>query len=162
MYIAILEGELPDGEGYIDTYMRRTAESIIVRENCKEGEGGDRALTKYRVLFTKNGYTLVAASPITGRTHQLRVHFSGLGAPILGDDMYGNDSPYISRQALHSALLSFPRVSDGENTVAISPLPEDMKKAALAVFGDDFDENARFDGCRELLESLSGINDTII
>ena len=159
VYIALLDGKLPEGEGYIDTYMRRTAESIIVRENCKEGEGGDRALTKYRVLFTKNGYSAVAASPITGRTHQLRVHFSGLGAPILGDDMYGEASPYICRQALHSALLSFPRVSDGERIDALSPLPEDMRQAALAVFGGDFDERSLYDGCRELLRSLSDIND---
>ena len=155
VYIALLEGELPGSEGYIDTYMRRTAESIIVRENCKEGEGGDRALTKYRVLFTKNGYSAVAASPITGRTHQLRVHFSGLGAPILGDDMYGEESIHIGRQALHSALLSFPRVSDGERTVALSPLPEDMKRAAVELFGEDFNEQSLYGGCRELLESLN-------
>ena len=155
VYIALLEGELPQSEGYIDTYMRRTAESIIVRENCKEGEGGDRALTKYRVLLTKNGYSAVAASPITGRTHQLRVHFSGLGAPILGDDMYGEKSPHIDRQALHSALLSFPRVSDGERIVALSPLPEDMKRAAVELFGEDFNEQSLYGGCRELLESLN-------
>ena len=154
VYIAILKGELPENGGYIDTYMRRTAKSIIVRENCREGEGGDRALTKYRVLLARNGYSVVAASPITGRTHQLRVHFSGLGAPILGDDMYGEVSPVIGRQALHSALLSFPRVCDGERVTVLSALPEDMMGIALSVFGEDFCEKSLFDGCYELLDSL--------
>ena len=145
VYIAILKGELAEGEGHIDTYMRRTAESIIVRENCREDEGGDRALTKYRVLLARNGHSVVAASPITGRTHQLRVHFSGLGAPILGDDMYGEESSLIDRQALHSALLYFPRVCDGERIKAVSPLPEDMRSAAKTLFGEDFDEKDLFD-----------------
>lgn len=154
VYMAILKGELPQSEGYIDTYMRRTAESIIVRENCREGEGGDRALTKYRVLLAGKGYSVVAASPITGRTHQLRVHFSGLGAPILGDDMYGEASPVIGRQALHSALLSFPRVCDGKRMTATSPLPVDIKKAALEIFGNEFDEGALLDSCGKLLDGL--------
>ena len=134
VYIAILSGVLPEDEGYIETYMRRTAESIIVRENCKEGEGGDYALTKYRVLMKTDSHTLVAASPITGRTHQLRVHFAGKGAPILGDDMYGKSSPLIARHGLHSALLSFPRVSDGERLLAVSRMPLDMERAAEKIF----------------------------
>ena len=134
-YLAILVGELSCEEGLIRTYMRRTAESIIVRENCAEGEGGDLALTRFRVLLRKNGHTLVCASPITGRTHQLRVHFAGLGCPILGDDLYGEASPLIGRHALHSARLSFPRVSDGRIETVLAPLPEDMHRAAEQLFG---------------------------
>lgn len=135
VYIAILCGRLPDRKGYIETYMRRTAESIIVRENCREGEGGDYALTRYTTLLSSDSHTLVAASPVTGRTHQLRVHFSGEGAPILGDDMYGDPSELIDRHALHSCILTFPRVSDGKKVTVISELPEDMMRAARELFG---------------------------
>ena len=58
---------------------------------------GDIAETHYRLFATGKRYSAVIAEPKTGRTHQLRVHFSHMGAPILGDDMYGNESPLISR-----------------------------------------------------------------
>ena len=58
-YVAVLDGIPPDPEGVIDTYIRRTAESIIVRENCAEGEGGDRAVTEYRVILSENGHSIV-------------------------------------------------------------------------------------------------------
>ena len=146
LYFALLQGELPEEEGVITTYMRRTAESIILRENCGEGEGGDLAVTKYRRLASRDGITLVAAAPITGRTHQLRVHFAGLGAPLLGDDLYGSPSELISRHALHSGLLSFPRDGDRETVTVTSPLPEDMAAVARQLFGrDDFRLSEHFD-----------------
>ncbi len=149
-YIALLCGELQKNEGYIETYMRRTAESVIVRENCGEGEGGDYALTRYRVLAKAEGHTVVAASPITGRTHQLRVHFSGLGAPILGDSMYGAPSPLIGRHALHSAALTFPR-DNGEAVRVSSPIPTDMEAAISAAFGDTAAPSELLRLCEEFL-----------
>ncbi len=136
-YLAILCGTLPEDEGVIDTYMRRTAASVILRENCSEGQGGVRALTRYRVLAQAEGHTLVECEPLTGRTHQLRVHFAGLGCPILGDDLYGAPSDRIGRHALHSHRLIFPRVSDGAQITVESPLPEDMASVmeALGLFG---------------------------
>ncbi len=132
-YLAILCGSLPEDEGIIQTYMRRTAESVILRENCGEGEGGALARTRYRVLEQRNGHSLVLCEPLTGRTHQLRVHFAGLGCPILGDDLYGAPSPLIVRHALHSHELTFPRPSDGAPVTVLSPLPEDMTQAAKAL-----------------------------
>ena len=132
-YLAILDGVPAEQEGVIETYIRRTAESIIVRENCNEGEGGDHAVTHYRVLASENGHALVLASPITGRTHQLRVHFAGLGCPITGDDMYGTPSPHIARHALHAYRLTFPRPSDGEPVTLRAPLHDDMQ-ALLSLF----------------------------
>lgn len=150
-YIALLCGELPRAEGFVESYMRRTAESIIVRENCSAEGGGDYALTRYKVLLTANGYTLAAASPITGRTHQLRVHFSGLGAPLLGDEMYGEPSELMGRHALHSTLLSFLRVSDGERITVTSPLPEDMRLATERIFGADALSEALYGECGDFL-----------
>lgn len=136
-YAAILCGIPKDIEGEIETYMRRTADSIIVRENCGENEGGDYALTKYKVIATADGYSLVLASPITGRTHQLRVHFSGIGCAILGDDLYGEESSLINRHALHAASLSFPLPSTKEEIKVKAPLPCDMQKAVDLLFGEE-------------------------
>ena len=140
-YIAILDGELSSNEGIIDTYIKREAESIIFRKVCAENEGGDRAITKYRVLAKSNGYSLVLASPITGRTHQLRVHFSHIGAPILGDDMYGKVSPLISRHALHALSLEFVHPKTNE-LMLVSAMPsEDMTSVISEIFGENILSN---------------------
>ena len=136
-YVAILDGILPDGRGSIETYLRRTGESIIVREVCDENGGGDYALTHYEVIARSERYTLVIASPETGRTHQLRVHFASLGCAILGDDMYGEVSPLIPRHALHALSLSFPHPSKDETVTCISLPPEDMAEVIRAEFGEE-------------------------
>lgn len=136
-YVAILDGILPDGRGSIETYLRRTGESIIVREVCDENGGGDYALTHYEVIARSERYTLVLASPETGRTHQLRVHFASLGCAILGDDMYGKISPLIPRHALHALSLSFPHPSKDETVTCISLPPEDMAGVIRAEFGEE-------------------------
>jgi tRNA pseudouridine32 synthase/23S rRNA pseudouridine746 synthase len=93
----------------IDACLHRTKESIIVREVCPpDTPDADTAKTKYCVLATENGHTLVAASPITGRTHQLRVHSAhmlGLGIPIVGDTLYGGIPS--ERLMLHAESVSF-------------------------------------------------------
>ncbi len=136
-YVAILDGIPNESQGIIDTYIRRTEESIIVRENCKEGEGGDRAITEYRVLLSENGHSVVYANPVTGRTHQIRVHFSGLGCAITGDDMYGSESKYISRHALHSHVLEFPHPKSKELISITAPLPDDMLKLLSSLFSEN-------------------------
>jgi len=139
-YLAILEGAPRDREGVIETYMRRTAASVIVRENCGPDEGGDPAVTHYRVICQSDTRSLVWAAPITGRTHQLRVHFSGIGCPLVGDDMYGSASDEIGRHALHSCALLIPLPSDGSRVLTFSSLPQDMRRLADASFGDGWRE----------------------
>ena len=136
-YIAILDGELPNDEGTIDTYIKREAESIIFRKVCKENEGGDRAITKYKVIARQNGYSLVAASPITGRTHQLRVHFSHIGFPILGDDMYGSASELIARHALHAFSLEFAHPKTQEIMTVKAPLNKDISELIPKLFDEN-------------------------
>lgn len=135
-YVAVLRGILTDDEGIIDTYMRRTAESVIVREVCDENGGGDRAITKFKVICRSDSHTMVLATPVTGRTHQLRVHFAHMGCPIEGDDMYSDGSSLIARHALHSYLLTFPRPSDGADITVTAPLPCDIRILCERVFND--------------------------
>lgn len=127
IYLAVLDGVLPCDEGVIDAPLHRTAESIIVRETCSpDAPDADPARTEYRVLARSDKHTLVEARPITGRTHQLRVHFASLGCPITGDDLYGSPSPYIARHALHARSLSFPHPESGKRLHVTSPLAEDF------------------------------------
>ena len=145
-YVAVLDGYISDSDDrialtddglfVINRALHRTAESIIVREVCDDGlPDAEAATTHFRILKRENGLTLVEAHPITGRTHQLRVHFAHIGCPILGDDIYGTPSPYISRHALHAAALTLPLpslpLSNGAECDPLSlsaPLPKDMEE----------------------------------
>ena len=137
-YIAILDGIMSEKEGIIETYLRRCGDSIIKREVCGENEGGKKSVTRYKVLYEANGHSIVKASPETGRTHQLRVHFAHSGAPITGDDLYGSASPNISRQALHAYELTFPHPQTKEIMTVFADIPEDIAKLAGSLFGEDF------------------------
>lgn len=131
-YIAVLKGHLRDSEGVIESYMKRCDDSIVKREEC-EAELGKYARTEYKVIMESEEYTAVCAHPITGRTHQLRVHFASRNAPIAGDTLYGGDSPLISRQALHAATLEIAR-ENGEVLRVKAPLPDDMTRLCTEVF----------------------------
>ncbi len=133
-YVAILHGTLPAESGEIRTYMKRSSESIIVRKVCDECEGADLAVTRYSLIATNGEYSAGRATPVTGRTHQLRVHFSHLGCPIVGDDMYGTESPYIDRQALHAHKLKFPHPREPKALELHAPLPDEMLTLIDEVF----------------------------
>lgn len=128
-YLAVLEGAPDETRGRIETYMCREGDSIVKRRVCSpEDDGAKLAVTEYEVLGVNGAYSLVKAVPVTGRTHQLRVHFAHIGHPIAGDSMYGSASERIGRQALHAAYLSFPHPETGETVSLESPLPEDIKR----------------------------------
>ncbi|MBE6556505.1 MAG: RluA family pseudouridine synthase [Ruminococcaceae bacterium] len=132
-YIAVLDGVLHQDEGTVETHLRRTAQSIIVREVCS-ADDGDYALTHFRVLRRSETHTVVLAEPVTGRTHQLRVHFAHLGCPITGDDLYGTPSPLIGRHALHAQTLSFPHPVTHEVMTLSAPLHADMERLIAQCF----------------------------
>ncbi|HCG36744.1 MAG TPA: hypothetical protein DER23_10435 [Clostridiales bacterium] len=143
VYLAIVIGNLKERSGksgFIDYNIRRQNGSIITREatSATEGEGGKNspfgasALTRYTVLDSTASHSLVVAYPMTGRTHQLRVHFAAAGYPILGDDLYGQASPVMARQALHACRLSFAHPATGEPLHIFAPLGEDFLEALHA------------------------------
>ena len=137
-YIAILQGELKNDEGTIQTYIRRKEKSIILREVYEKADDSKIAITSYKVLAKNNSLTLVLATPITGRTHQLRVHFAHLGAQILGDDLYGEASSLIKRHALHACSLKFEHPKTKEQIELFAPLPHDMQSIIENHFGKEF------------------------
>jgi len=99
--------------------------SII--ERCVR-EDGETAITHYKVLKEFNSISLVEFKLETGRTHQIRVHSSAIGHPILGDTLYGNVSPLIARQALHSHITSFIHPITKERVTYVAEIPEDFRK----------------------------------
>ena len=126
-YLAVFTGEMQEQTGVIDAPLHRTKESIIVREVCSPiAPDADAAYTEYRVLATENGYSLVLVRPLTGRTHQIRVHFAHAGHPLVGDDLYGTPTPLIDRHALHAYQLSFPHPMKEERMTLSAPLCRDM------------------------------------
>lgn len=139
LYLAVAVGELPLGRAVIDAPIGRQGGSIIGR--CVTPDGKP-SRTEYTVTRAENGLSLAACVPVTGRTHQIRVHFAHLGHPLAGDDLYGGSRQRIARQALHCARMEFA-TPQGEwdaaaetftfamplayRTVTVeSPLPADM------------------------------------
>lgn len=137
-YFAVLCGSFEMKSGEFDGYMAREQNGKMRRRLCqKEDAGAMRALTRYRTVIQNDMFCGVLAAPITGRTHQLRVQFSGFGHPICGDTLYGYPIDLIGRQALHAVRLSFPHPSNGRTVRFDAPLPHDIAALCKAVFGND-------------------------
>lgn len=122
-YAAVVEGEIKDSEGTIDMPILKDEDGIkrIVHED------GQRAITHYKVAKRLKGATLLEVRLETGRTHQIRVHFSHIGHPLLGDELYGGSMKDIKRQALHCSCLGFYSPREADKIIVRSELPYDIK-----------------------------------
>ena len=123
-YIAIVEGIVELRSGTINAPIARKENSIIERCVCSNG---DIAITHYNVLKSLKNTSVVHVTLETGRTHQIRVHLSNIGHPILGDTLYGNPSSVINRQALHAYKVKFIHPITGLNVEYIATIPSDIK-----------------------------------
>ncbi len=124
-YIAICEGIISPNTGTINKPISRKPGSII--ERCVNDDG-DNAITHYDLIKTiNNSLSVVHIVLETGRTHQIRVHMSYIGNPIIGDTLYGTESDLIKRQALHSYKVSFVHPVTKEKMEFTAPLFDDMK-----------------------------------
>lgn len=125
-YLAILNGILENNTGTINAPITREDNSIIKR--CIR-EDGDVSITHYEIVKNlENDMCLVKFILETGRTHQIRVHSSYIGHPIIGDTLYGTSSNLISRQALHSYKIEFIHPISKEKMIFEIDLPDDMIK----------------------------------
>ena len=123
-YLAVCVGTPPSGSGTIDAPIGRDETSTVRR--CVRPDGSP-AVSHYRVLGIRDGLTLVALLPETGRTHQLRVHMASIGCPLAGDWLYGTEDPtLIARPALHSHRLTLIHPITGDTLNLTAPPPEDL------------------------------------
>jgi 23S rRNA pseudouridine1911/1915/1917 synthase len=125
-YLALVKGKLKPGQGLIDAPIGRDPSH---RQRMAVVSSGRPARTRYRVLKQLPGYSLIAAMPETGRTHQIRVHMAEIGHPIVSDATYGTRSDILPRQFLHAYSLSFLLPSNGRQVAFTAYLPEDMQRA---------------------------------
>ena len=124
-YYAIVCGEIK-GSGTINAPIKRLGDSIIKRGIAPEGEG-ESAVTHYEAIKCKDGLTLLKIRLETGRTHQIRVHFSSIGHPLLGDTMYGAASNLLYRQALHCKDICFTHPIIGKEMKISCNFPQDFE-----------------------------------
>lgn len=125
-YLAVCEGVPAQLEGVIDQPIGREDGSVLKRQVRADGA---RAVTRYQVVKSAGGRSLLRLELETGRTHQIRVHMAWLGHPLVGDFLYGTERPeLIGRTALHSWRLELTQPLTGERLKLEAPLPEDMKR----------------------------------
>ena len=108
----------------IDAPIGRAEASVIRREIRGDGR---RAVTRYTILKENDRLCLVRVVLETGRTHQIRVHFSSVGHPLAGDDFYGGSLEVCREQALHCGEMRFARPSDGKTVELFCDIREDMR-----------------------------------
>ena len=126
-YIGVVKGIVESDEGTIDLPIGRPDPDHVRRGVMEDGAP---SVTHYKVLDRYNGYSLVELLLETGRTHQIRVHMSHIGHPVLGDWLYEGLNPLlIDRQALHAARLTFTHPMTKKRMTFEAPIPEDIKKA---------------------------------
>jgi len=124
MYVALVEGAFPETEGRIDAPLGedRSGRVIVV-------QAGIPAATRWRVIETGNGYTLLELNLETGRRNQIRAHLDWLGRPVTGDKKYSSRSDPIGRLALHAQRLVLHHPFDGRLLEFDVPPPPDFRRA---------------------------------
>jgi 23S rRNA pseudouridine1911/1915/1917 synthase len=126
-YLAVVAGRLPAAEGEFRSLLARNRASNKVKTVER---GGKEAVTRYRVREEFADATLVEVEILTGRSHQIRVHFSEAGHPLLGDGRYGGPGDWhgvpVQRQLLHAWRLAFAHPVSGEPLELEAPIPADV------------------------------------
>jgi 23S rRNA pseudouridine1911/1915/1917 synthase len=120
-YLAVVEGKPRRDEGAVDNFLLE-GRDLRVRA-VRKGSGGRRAVTRYRVLAARGPYSLMEVELETGRKHQIRVHLTGLGCPVIGDPLYGSASDPAGRLGLHAQRLSLDHPTTGRRLELEAPLP---------------------------------------
>ncbi|HXC17946.1 MAG TPA: RluA family pseudouridine synthase [Holophagaceae bacterium] len=131
-YRAILVGELPENQGTLKGHLIEQAKTLkmrVVDPKRKDAEGAQSAVTHYRVVERLPGHTVVEVELETGRRNQIRVQFADRGFPLLGDQVYGEESPLLDRQALHAEVLGVKHPITEEMILVKAPLPKDFEAA---------------------------------
>ena len=123
LYVALTHGRLSPPEAVIEAAIGRDPAN---RQRMAIVANGRQSTTRYKALKQYPGYTLVEVKPVTGRTHQIRVHFASLGHPLAGDAVYGRHHESLSRHFLHATKLGFRHPSTHEHVEFASELPQEL------------------------------------
>ncbi len=138
-YIALTEGILEPREGRITTWLTEDKRNAVVYSSPVD-DGGDIAITNYKVLRTAKGegleakgYSLVELHLETGRTNQIRVHLASKGCPVVGDRKYGHGNEYspIDRLCLHAKVLAFIHPVTEKTVRFESPVPKEFNRVLM-------------------------------
>ena len=122
-YLAVVRGLPVPACGDIDLPLGRDSGDrriVVVRTD------GQQARTRYEVVASSGEYALLRCQPITGRTHQIRVHLASRGWPIVGDRVYGSADPAVPRQALHAWKVVLPHPVTRQHVELEAPIPRDL------------------------------------
>ena len=127
IYIALVRGQVPEEEATINMPIGRSTKDRKKMAVCKDGK---EAVTHFKVLQRFNKYTLLQIKIDTGRTHQIRVHLSEIGYPVIGDSVYSNGKNEfnVEGQMLHAQKLEFKHPITQEQINLEAPLPEYFKQ----------------------------------
>lgn len=120
-YLAVVEGRVEQEEGTIQSYLAETSRYEVY--STQDPQEGQLAVTRYRTLRCRNGYSLLEVELDTGRKNQIRVHMKDLGHPIAGDRKYGAKSSPIHRLALHAQTLRFVHPVTRKEMNFTTPVP---------------------------------------
>ena len=136
-YECVVVGNLREDQGTISLPIARHPTDR--KKMAVNHLSGRPAVTHWTVLARYPGYTHLQCRLETGRTHQIRVHMAYLGCPVLGDELYGQKSELIPRQALHCRHIAFPQPVTGQEIRVDCPLPADMQAVSrlFAQTGED-------------------------
>ncbi len=137
-YLAFVAGTIAEERGQIDAPIGKHKQNPQLR--AVRPNAGEFALTRYEVIDRYQDATLVHLELETGRTHQIRVHMTHLGHPLLGDRQYGRIGLHLlKRQALHASRVTFLHPTSGEQLVVEAPLPDDLAALKQALLRESAD-----------------------
>lgn len=125
VYLALVHGEVKQDHGRIERPIAR--DPVHRTRMTARLDDGRPAWSEYRVLHRYRQFTMLEVRIGTGRTHQIRVHLSSLGHPVVGDTLYGAPAHVLDRYFLHAHRIRFHQPTSGEEIVLTSPLPEQLK-----------------------------------
>lgn len=129
-YLALARGEFPGDSGTVELPIGRDEGAPTKRAVTPDGQP---SRTEYVVLERFPGGALLRVRPLTGRTHQIRVHMAAIGHPLFGDALYGAADDALCRPALHSAYLLLHHPITGEMLELTAPLPDDIENKLTAL-----------------------------
>lgn len=156
IYIALLHGELKEQRGRIELAIARdpNRRTRMTAKRAGELNNARAARTDWRALMRIDKTTLVEVQLHTGRTHQIRVHFSALRHPVVGDTLYGapeklhighSTLPALGRNFLHAAKITFAQPRTGQKVILTAPLPQDLRGYLARLAAATADSPARID-----------------